>query len=68
MPLRDLLEACPLAPRARPGHRDTSGDEEYALALECQNLVEGGVPMQTLSQALGRGKTWVHRLLGQHDL
>ena len=49
------------------GH-ETGGDEGAALAEACLALVEDGVPMQTLSTALGRGPTWVHWLLGRHDL
>lgn len=66
--LRRLYEACPEAPRNRPGHRETRGDEGAELAEACAALVAGGVPMQTLSLAMGRGATWVHWLLGQHDL
>ena len=63
-----LHETCPEAPRNRPGHRETRGDEGAELAEACAALVAGGVPMQTLSLAMGRGATWVHWLLGQHDL
>lgn len=63
-----LYEACPEAPRNRPGHRETGGDEGAVLAAACLELVEDGVPMQTLSIALGRGPTWVHWLLGRHGL
>lgn len=69
--IRDLLalyEACPPAPRARPGHRDTGNEHGRELAISCRDLVEAGVPMQTLSRALGRGPTWVHWLLSRHDL
>lgn len=66
--LGQLLEHCPLAPRARPGHRDMGGPEGLELAEACVALVEDGVPMQTLSRALDRGPTWVHWLLGKHDL
>lgn len=62
-----LYEACPPAPRARPGSRDTGGENGLALAIACRKLVESGVPMQNLSRALGRGPTWVHWLLGRHD-
>lgn len=61
-------EACPEAPRNRPGHRETRGEEGAELAEACSALVADGVPMQTLSLAMGRGVTWVHWLLGQHDL
>lgn len=61
-------EACPEAPRNRPGHRETRGEEGAELAKACADLVADGVPMQTLSLAMGRGATWVHWLLGQHDL
>lgn len=66
--LRRLYEACPEAPRNRPGHRETRGEEGVELAEACAALVADGVPMQTLSLAMGRGPTWVHWLLGQHDL
>ena len=66
--LRRLYEACPEAPRNRPGHRETRGEEGAELAAACAALVADGVPMQTLSLAMGRGATWVHWLLGQHDL
>lgn len=62
-----LYATCPYAPRARPGHRDTAGEHGLLLALACRELVDDGVPMQTLSRALGRGPTWVHWLLGRHD-
>ena len=66
--LQRLYESCPEAPRSRPGHRDTAGEEGEALAEACAALVMDGVPMQTLSLAMGRGATWVHWLLGRHDL
>ncbi|WP_062946868.1 hypothetical protein [Brachybacterium sp. sponge] len=66
--LRRLYEACPEAPRNRPGHRETRAEEGAELAEACAALVAEGVPMQTLSLAMGRGATWVHWLLGQHDL
>lgn len=66
--LKRLYEACPEAPRNRPGHRETRGEEGAELAEACAALVADGVPMQTLSLAMGRGATWVHWLLGQHDL
>lgn len=66
--LQRLYEACPEAARNRPGHRETRGDEGAELAAACAALVAGGVPMQTLSLAMGRGATWVHWLLGRHDL
>ncbi|MFE7604937.1 hypothetical protein ACFU1Q_07195 [Brachybacterium paraconglomeratum] len=66
--LRRLYEACPEAPWNRPGHGETLSDEGAELAEACAALVAGGVPMQTLSLAMGRGATWVHWLLGQHDL
>jgi hypothetical protein len=44
------------------------GPEGLELAEACLVLVEGGVPMQTLSRALDHGPTWVHWLLGKHDL
>lgn len=64
--LRGLYEACPpLGPR---GARATAGPEGLVLAQECRRLVDDGVPMQPLSVALGRTITWVHWLLGRHDL
>lgn len=66
--LQRLYEACPEAPRNRPGHRETGGEEGAELATACAALVADGVPMQTLSLAMGRGATWVHWLLGRHDL
>ncbi|MBB5831918.1 hypothetical protein [Brachybacterium aquaticum] len=66
--LRQLYEACPEAERNRPGHRDTGGEAGTVLATACLALVEDGVPMQTLSTALGRGPTWVHWLLGRHGV
>lgn len=66
--LQQLYEACPEAPRSRPGHRDTAGEAGEGLAEACAALVNDGVPMQTLSLAMGRGATWVHWLLGRHDL
>ncbi|MBK0332063.1 helix-turn-helix domain-containing protein [Brachybacterium sp. MASK1Z-5] len=65
---RRLLEACPQAPQARPGHLDLGGPEGLQVATACLALVEDGVPMATLSRALGHGPTWVHWLLGKHDL
>lgn len=64
--LTELYEALPPAPRSRPGHKDTAGEAGLELAIECLQLVDSGVPMQTLSLALGRGPTWVHWLLGRH--
>src|SRR5699024_5657499 len=49
---RRLYEACPQAPRARPGARAVRGDEGRALAEACRELVDDGIPMQTLSRAL----------------
>lgn len=63
-----LYRACPPAPRARPGARNVRDDEGRTLAEECRALVDAGVPMATLSQALGRGPTWVHWLLSCHNL
>lgn len=63
-----LYEACPAAPRSRPGAHDMRGPEGRAVAQACHDLVADGVPMQTLSKALGRAATWVHWLLGIHDL
>lgn len=53
--LRGLYEACPQAPRAREGARAVRGEEGRVLAGR-------------LSVALGRGATWLHWLLGCHDL
>lgn len=66
--IRDLYEACPQAPRARDGARNVRGDDGRPLAEACRALVDDGVPMATLSSALGRGPTWVHWLLSCHDL
>lgn len=66
--LRGLYEACPQAPRAREGARAVRGPEGRLLAEACRSVVDDGVPMQTLSVALGRGATWLHWLLGCHDL
>lgn len=66
--VRDLYEACPYARRARPGHRHIRGEEGKALALACRTLVDDGIPMGTLSRAMGRGATWLHWLLTVHDL
>lgn len=66
--LQRLYESCPEAPRSRPWHRDTAGEGGAELAETCAALVADGVPMQTLSLAMGRGATWVHWLLGRHDL
>lgn len=66
--IRALYEACPAAPRSRPGAHDVRGPEGRAVAQACHDLVITGVPMQTLSRALGRGPTWAHWILGIHDL
>lgn len=63
-----LYESCPDAPRNRPGARDVRGSEGRAVAQACHDLVVSGVPMQALSRALGSGQTWVHWILGIHDL
>ena len=63
-----LYEACPPAPRSRPGAHDMRGPDGRAVAQACHDLVADGVPMQTLSKALGRAATWVHWLVGIHDL
>lgn len=63
-----LYRACPEAPRSRPGFRDTRGAEGRAVAEACRDLIDDGVPMQTLSRALGRGSTWAHWILAIHDL
>lgn len=65
--LRRIYEACPEGPRNRPGHGETRGDEGAELAKACAALVADGAPMETLSLAMGRGATWIHWLLGQHD-
>lgn len=66
--LIQLYEVCPQAPRSREGFRNTRGPEGRALAEACRSLVDDGIPMAALSAALGRGPTWVHWLLGTHDL
>lgn len=66
--IAQLYENCPPAPRARPGARYVRGGEGRALAEACRHLIDEGVPMQTLSQDLGRGATWIHWLLDCHDL
>ena len=66
--LQRLYEACPESQRNRPGHRETGGDDGAVLAGACLGLVEDGVPMHTLSTALDHGPTWMHWLLGRHDL
>lgn len=66
--LRGLYEACPQAPRNREGSRAVRGPEGRLLAEACRSVVDDGVPMSTLSTALGRGQTWVHWLLGCHGL
>ncbi|ATG53223.1 hypothetical protein CFK38_11310 [Brachybacterium vulturis] len=63
-----MYEACPQAPRAREGARAVRGEEGRVLAEACRSVVDDGVPMQRLSVALGRGATWLHWLLGCHDL
>lgn len=63
-----LYEACPQAPRSRPGAHDMRGPEGRAVAEACHELVTDGVPMQTLSTALGRAATWVHWIFDIHDL
>ena len=44
------------------------GPEGRAVAEACHELVTDGVPMQTLSTALGRAATWVHWIFDIHDL
>ena len=66
--LAALYSACPPGIRARPGARDIRGEEGRALAQACHDVVADGVPMATLSTALGRGPTWVHWLLGVHGV
>lgn len=66
--IQRLYEACPQAPRNREGSRAVRGPEGRLLAEACRSIVEDGVPMSTLASALGRGPTWVHWLLGCHDL
>lgn len=66
--LRGLYKACPQAPRAREGARAVRGVEGRVLAEACRSVVDDGVPMETLSVALGRGATWLHWLLGCHEL
>lgn len=66
--LKGMYEACPEAPRSRPGFRHIRGEEGRQLAEACQELVLSGVPMATLSKAIGRGATWLHWLFTCHDL
>lgn len=66
--IRGLDEACPQAPRAREGARAVRGSDGRDLAEACRSVVHDGVHMQTLSVALGPGATWLHWLLGCHDL
>lgn len=66
--LLQLYEECPQAPRNREGSRSTRGPEGRALAEACRSLIDDGIPMATLSKALGRGPTWIHWLLSSHDL
>ncbi|MFE5777509.1 hypothetical protein [Brachybacterium sp. NPDC056505] len=66
--LRALVDACPPAPRSQPGFRDMTAPEGREVAEVCARIVGDGVPMQALSTALGHGPTWVHWLLGKHDL
>lgn len=66
--LQEMYEACPEAPRSRPGFRYIRGEEGRYLAEACQELVLSGIPMATLSKAIGRGATWMHWLLKCHDL
>lgn len=66
--IQSLYEACPQAPQNREGSRAVRGFEGRLLAEACRSVVDNGVPMQTLSIALGRGATWLHWLLGCHDL
>lgn len=66
--LTQLYEACPQAPRNREGSRAVRRPEGLRLAEECRAVVDDGVPMQTLSLALGREPTWLHWLLGVHEL
>lgn len=64
--LEQLYAACP--PTGRPGHRVTGGEEGRKFAEASRRVVTDGVPMDTLSRALGRGPTFVHSLLGRHDM
>lgn len=66
--LRRLYLRCPQAPRNREGSRAVRGPEGRVLAEACHRLVIDGIPMATLSRALGRGPTWMHWLLSIHDL
>lgn len=66
--LRGLYEACPQAPRAREGSRTVRGPEGRLLAETCRAVIDDGVPMQTLSVAIGHSTGWVHWLLSCHDL
>lgn len=67
-PSSSIYEECPLAPRARPGVRNIRWEKGWALAEACRALIDDGIPMETLSRDLGRGPTWIHWLLGCHDL
>lgn len=66
--LRGLYTQCPQARRNREGSRAVRGPEGRSLAEACYGLVIDGIPMATLSRALGRGATWMHWLLSIHDL
>lgn len=66
--VRELYESCPEAPRGCAGAHDVRGSEGRTVAQACRELVISGVPMQALSRAIGRGPTWMHRLLSIHDL
>ncbi|WP_263310247.1 hypothetical protein [Brachybacterium atlanticum] len=66
--ITELYEACPQAPRNREGARAVRGSKGRLLAEACRAVIDDGVPMQTLSIALGHSTGWVHWLLGCHDL
>ncbi|MDN5686197.1 MAG: hypothetical protein L0G94_05850 [Brachybacterium sp.] len=66
--LHRLYMKCPQEPRSREGSRAVRSPEGRVLAEACRELVAEGIPMATLSRALGRGPTWVHWLLSVHDL
>lgn len=66
--LKAKYESCPEAPRRHSGWRHIRGEEGRQLAEACLELVLSGIPMTTLSKAIGRGATWLHWLFKCHDL
>lgn len=65
--VRALYEACPPS-QGRPGARATRGPEGRLLAEACRELVDAGVPMETVGRALGRAPSYMSWLLACHDL